>query len=271
MLEERRDEAMENEAFNLYLKAARYYDCDNRDIVTADIPFYLEYAQKIGGEILELGCGTGRIAIPLAEAGYTVTGLDLSDSMLDVFKAKMENLSEKVKNRIKCIKGDMSNFSLNVKYGLIIAPFRAFQSLTEESDINKCLTYVREHLSEEGIFIVNVFRPYKILDESWCYPETVSWETLDKDTGLMVTKKHWGSKIDVERQVIYVNYAYEILGKAGCFERIEEKLSLKYYYYQQLKDYLKACGFEVSEEYGWYDKSDVENGRELIFVCRKAG
>jgi hypothetical protein len=150
-----------------------------------------------------------------------------------------------------------------------IAPFRAFQALTEEYDINSCLKCVREHLSEDGFFIINVFRPYNVLYESWCYPKTVQWETIDIHTGFKITKKHWGNKIDIERQVIYPNYAYEISHESGSFERIEEKLSLKYYYYQQLKDYLKVNGLDVVEEYGWYDKSDIKNGRELIFVCGK--
>lgn len=261
---------MTKDVFNLYLKAAKYYDYDNRDNLIADIPFYLEYAQKTGDEILELGCGTGRVSTPLAEAGFSVTGIDLSNSMLDVFKEKLENVSGEVKSRIKYVNGDMSNFYFDLKYDLIIAPFRAFQALTKEGDINNCLTCVREHLSENGLFIINVFRAYKVLDESWCYPETVQWETTDKGTGLKIVKKHWGSKIDIERQVIYPNFAYEISDKTGSFERIEEKLSLKYYYYQQLKDYLTEKKFEVIEEYGWYDKSDIKNGRELIFVCRKA-
>jgi SAM-dependent methyltransferase len=257
---------MENDVFNLYFKTAKYYDYDNRDNLRADIPFYLEYAK---GEVLELGCGTGRASIPLAETGYKVTGIDLSDSMLEVFKKKLENVSEEVKSKIKCVKGDMSNFSFDVKFDLIIAPFRAFQALTQEIDIINTLKCVRDHLSEEGLFIINVFRPFKIMDESWCYPETVQWETIDEDTGVKIIKKHWGSKIDVERQVIYGNYAYEISRGANNFERIEEKLALKYYYYQQLKDILETNCFEVIEEYGWYDKSDIENGRELIFVCKK--
>lgn len=259
---------MENNDFNLYKNAAKYYDYDNRDNLTADIPFYHEYAQRTGREILEIGCGTGRVAIPLAEVGFCVTGLDLSDSMLNIFKEKLVNVTEQVRNRVKLINGNMSNFSFDKKYDLIIAPFRAFQALTEVNDINNCLKCINEHLKSNGLFIVNVFRPYKVLDESWCYPETVQWETVDQNIGIKITKKHWGSKIDVVKQVIYPNFAYEISDESGSFERIEEKMSSKYYYYQQIKDYLESNGLAVVEEYGWYDKSDIKDGREMIFVCR---
>jgi len=154
--------------------------------------------------------------------------------MLEVFKEKLASLPGDVRSRIEYIECDMSNFSFSKRFDLIIAPFRAFQALTEEKDINSCLKCVHEHLSENGCFIVNVFRPYKVLDESWCYPETLQWEIVDQNTGTKITKKHWGAKIDVEKQIIYPNFAYEISDDSGSYERIEEKLSLKYYYYQQL-------------------------------------
>lgn len=68
------------------------------------------------------------------------------------------------------------------------------------------------------IYRFTFFRPNKVLDESWCYPETVQWETVDKDTGITITKKHWGSKIDVIRQIIYPTFAYEIFKGAGSIE-----------------------------------------------------
>jgi len=76
---------------------------------------------------------------------------------------------------------------------------------------------------------------------------------VDKNTGCKITKKHWGSKIDVEKQIIYPGFAYEISDESGILERIEEIMALKYYYYHQLKDYLAKNGLEAIEEYGWYD------------------
>ena len=74
---------------NQYINTAKLYDLDQRDNLIADIPFYLEYAKKLNGKILELGCGTGRVSIELAKNGYFVTGLDLSESMLEIYKNKL--------------------------------------------------------------------------------------------------------------------------------------------------------------------------------------
>ena len=254
---------------NAYRNSAHLYDLDQRDLVTADVPFYLEYASGFGGGILELGCGTGRIAIPLAEAGHDITALDLSEDMLAVLSAKLTNVAAGTKKKLALVQGKMADFSLWRTFDMIIAPFRAFQVLTRAEDINGCLACMREHLNDGGIVIINVFRPFGTLDESWCYPETVQWERWDDATGSKVVKKHWGQRIDIENQIIYPGFAYEVMANNGVVERFADNLALKYYYYEQLTKLLQDAGFRIREEYGWYDKSPIENGRELIFVCTR--
>jgi 2-polyprenyl-3-methyl-5-hydroxy-6-metoxy-1,4-benzoquinol methylase len=148
---------------NRYVNSANLYDLDQRDNV-ADIPFYTEYAKRQNGNILDLGCGTGRVSIELAKLGYFVTGLDLSEQMLEIYKNKINDLPEKIQEKIEIITGNMAEFKMDTKYSLIIAPFRAFQALTKENDIQNCLKCIKDHLDGNGIFIINVFRPYKVLD-----------------------------------------------------------------------------------------------------------
>ena len=254
---------------NMYQNTAWLYDYDNRDHLTDDISFYVNYLIKADDEVLELGCGTGRVALKLASEGFSVTGLELSDTMIQAFRSKLQKMNDEVLSNVNLIKGDMASFNLDKKYGLIIAPFRAFQSLTEDEDIKNSIDCIRRHLKENGLFIVNAFQPFKQLNESWCYPETLQWETVDKSTGCKIAKKHWGDKIDTKNQIIYPHYAFEITHPDGRLQRIQDDLKLKYYYYNQLKKYLLDGGLAIVEEYGWYDKSPIENGRELIFVCKK--
>jgi SAM-dependent methyltransferase len=172
------------------------------------------------------------VSIELAKAGFFVTGLDLSEKMLEVYRNKVTNLPNDVQSKINTVIGNMANFQLNKKYSLIIAPFRAFQALTEEKDIKNCLNCIRNHLDDNGIFIINVFRPYKLLDESWCSSENIQWERFDSKTETYVTKKDLREKIDTEKQIIYVKFIYEIKDKNGIIEKYTEELELKYYYYE---------------------------------------
>ena len=253
---------------NLFRNSAWLYDVDNRDNLHDDIPFYLDFAKRQKGEILELGCGTGRVALALAAGGFRVTGLDLSRQMIDVFREKLAAKPE-LSDKITLVHGSMADFAFDRKFAMIIAPFRAFQALTDDRDIEKSLSCVYEHLADNGIFIVNVFNPRSVMDQSWCYGETVQWERLDEKTGNYVVKKHWGDKIDTENQVIYPHFAFEVTYPDGRQERIVDDLNLKYYYNGQLRAAVEKAGLEIIEEYSWYDKTPP-GGREIIFVCGRA-
>jgi SAM-dependent methyltransferase len=250
---------------NTFENSARLYDLDERDNVTADIPFYLAYAERYAGGVLELGCGTGRVGIPLAEAGFRVTGLDLSEQMLGVFREKLAARPE-LAEYITLTQGNMADFRFDRKFGLIIAPFRAFQALTDDRDIHSALFCVRNHLADNGVLIVNVFHPRPMMDESWVYPETVQWTRKDEKTGITVVKKHWGEKIDTANRIVYPRFAYEVTYPNGETSRAEDRLSLKYYYPEQLQAAVEAAGLSVVERYSWYDKTPI-GGREIIFVC----
>ncbi len=256
---------------NINRKTAWLYDVDDRDNLTADIPFYIDHARKTGGEILDLGCGTGRVAIPLARHGFKVTGLDLSREMLEIFNGKLD-AEPGLRDMIAVVHGDMARFHFERQFSLVIVPFRAFQSLTDEGDLASCLRCIRECLSDDGLFIVNAFLPRKVMDTSWCYPETVQWERVDEKTGNRVVKKTWGDRIDMERQVIYPHFAYEVTFADGSTARVTDDLEMKYYHEPQLQSLVEGAGFKIVGKYGWYDYSSIEETpRELIFVCSNAG
>ena len=261
---------------NIYRATAWIYDIEyNKNPPLPDLPFYMDYAeQQCGadgtkGEILELGCGTGRIALPLAKAGFRVTGLDLSEQMLDIFREKIKNETDAAE-RINIIHGSMADFKLPRKFSLITAPFRAFQALTEQSDIEGTLSCARDHLSEDGIFIVNVFRPYADpLNESWCRDEEYIGEITDEKNGVSIKKYVCRERIDIVNQIIYPYLAYVAEFPDGRTERYVEPLQMKYYYPQQLRDEITRANLCITDEFSWYDKSPT-GGKEIIFVCRKA-
>jgi len=256
---------------NLYRATANFYDLDQRNVVQDDIPFYIERAKRIQGDVLELACGTGRVLLPMAQAGINVWGLDLSKEMLDQLDPKKSRLDQNVKDRIHTIHGDMSNFDLERKFSLIIIPFRGFQALTTNEQQKSSLQIIHRHLVDDGLFIIDVFRPYAQLDESWMLQDEIEdWTYSDLNTGINVKRTNKRTKIDVEKQIIYPELIYYITDQNGKEERIVEPLALKYYYEEQLRELLLSNGFEIVEEMGYYDGRSIKDGPELIYVCKKA-
>lgn len=123
---------------------------------TEDIPYWLSLAKQAEGSILELGCGTGRVLRPLAEAGFTITGLDLDTEMLT--HPNLANLPNTT-----LIQADMTNFDLREKFGLIILPCNTFSTL-DTAQRQKLLACVKQHLQPGGMFATSLPNPI-LLDE----------------------------------------------------------------------------------------------------------
>jgi SAM-dependent methyltransferase len=125
-----------------------------------DVPFYRQIAARYAeGRILECGCGTGRVTIPLAEAGYSVDGLDISLPRLQVLRSRLQTLPGRVSDRITCCEGDMKDFSLEENYALILTPFRTFQHLLTPADQRKSLKNLWRHLKPGGRLLIDIFNP----------------------------------------------------------------------------------------------------------------
>jgi ubiquinone/menaquinone biosynthesis C-methylase UbiE len=266
----KRNKAISNFNKNKYQQTSHLYDLDERGIVKDDIPFYLDYAKQTGGQILEVACGTGRVTIPLARAGYRITGFDLSINMLNQLRSKLQAEQDKTKDRIEIFQADMTNFNFGKKFPFIMIPFRAFQLLADHNQQLDCLDRIKDHLTDDGIFILNVFKPYSILDESWVQPEVEDWSLIDPKTGLKVRRTHVRRKIDIKEQVTYPELKYYVEddeGKENCYI---EKLAMKYYYEEQLRKLLISRGFNITEQFGYYDKRSINDGPEMIFICKKS-
>jgi ubiquinone/menaquinone biosynthesis C-methylase UbiE len=254
---------------NLFLNTARLYDMDVAGMASHDLAFYRRHARKQQGDILELACGTGRVAIPLAQSGYHVWGLDLSPQMLSIFREKAERLSAPERERLTLIQGGMEQFELNRTFPLIIVPFRGFQALTSEDQIAGCLSAIRRHLASSGIAIIDVFEP----GDMSTHPqrgERVDWVRELPETGQTVTRTRVGRSVDTQEQVLYSDIVYYISERDGSDRTLVDHLALKYYYRYQMEYRLAAAGFQIIGEYGDYNQRRPGTGPEQIFVVKPA-
>ncbi len=145
-------------------RSAQFY-AQTYDVSVGDWPgeiaFYQEFASRAdadGQAILELACGTGRIAVRLAKAGYTVVGLDVSGWMLDEARKKSMGVDS-----IRWVQADMRWFELDETFGLVIIPGHSFQNILTPADQVSCLESVKRHLTPGGALIVHLDH----LDVSW--------------------------------------------------------------------------------------------------------
>ncbi len=183
-----------------YEKVAEFYDLFAD---TIDIPFYLEYARRCGSPVLDLAAGTGRVSIPLALAGHSVTALDISSSMLTEMYRRVSSLPREVRRRIKVVKGDMTHFSLNRRFALIFVPNSFAHILTTERQLSM-LRCVRRHLRPDGVFLLDLC-PASTMDEHLLFEEP----TRSLPDGRMVTRSGV-IECDFVRQTMKIDLVYRI-------------------------------------------------------------
>lgn len=126
---------------------------------THDVEYYVKLARKLGGPVLEYGIGNGRVALAIAKAGVSVTGIDLSQPMLDSLAAQRKMLPKPVQARVSFQQGDMRVTQLGQRFPLVIAPFNCVLHLYDRRDMEAFLARVREHLAPTGRFVFDFSVP----------------------------------------------------------------------------------------------------------------
>ena len=234
--------------------------------VTEDIRFFVEESINYGGPILELGCGTGRITIPIAEAGVEITGLDISNKMLMKFNHKLQ-LMKLNKSKINLINADMRNFSLAKEFSQIIIPFRGFQSLLSVEDQILTLKNIKKHLNSNGRLILTLFVPNideMIKDEDNLYHYRDVIDPLDNSKNIIWLKNNF----DQYSQIINTRMVVDrVNNNLSVDSRIFRDFSLRYIYRWEMYHLLKSCGFEIVDLYGDFDRSEYdESSLEMVWI-----
>jgi ubiquinone/menaquinone biosynthesis C-methylase UbiE len=209
-------------------------------------------------KILEIGCGTGNYTKILLERGYEITGVDISENMLKTAKEKCNS---------KFIKGDIRDTSINDRFDACIAMFAVMGYITENSDIVKALNNIRKHLKKNGIFIFDVWNGLAVLR---LLPELrIKVVENEKVKLLRIANPNLKSF----NHLCEVNYKLLILNKENStFNEINEKHVVRFYFPQEIKQFLESTGFEVLKICPFLDlegKVD-ENIWNIAIIAKKA-
>ncbi len=140
-----------------YDPAARVYDLEYPDCTGDELAFWSTTAADVGSRLLELGCGSGRVAVALARLGFDVTGLDTSGEMLAAAARKRASLAPEVAERLHFMRADMRSFDINREFDLVFAVFNSYLLLPDASARAACLRSSLRHLRPGGMLAVDVF------------------------------------------------------------------------------------------------------------------
>jgi SAM-dependent methyltransferase len=237
------------------------YHPDLYDIVTpgsfrGDAEWYRAKARDCGGPVLELGAGTGRITLQIAQDGVLVHALDADGAMLDALRRKLAAQPPPVRDRVVVIVGDMRAFTLTERFPLVIAPFRAFLHNLTEADQLACLNRIREHLAPGGRFAFNVFHPSLeyMAQHAGAMAGVWRWAgTFPRPDGGCVVRSD-ANRYDTPKQLVHSHHRYDEYAPDGTLTRSSlHRLELAYLYPPDLRRLLNQAGFRSIQIYGGFD------------------
>lgn len=230
-----------------------------------DVPFYLKQFPADSPSVLELGCGTGRVTLPLAEAAGTVLGLDNSEAMIAVCRRKLRAQSLGPP-QVEIALGDITTLSLSRTFDFILAPFRVIQNLATDLEVEGLFSGIRTHLAPGGRCILNVFNPKwdrETMVRNWVSDEErLAWEVEDGDTQVRCYDRR--KRLQEEPLVVFPELVYRRFQDGKQVGEAVLRIAMRCYYPQELIDLVEGNGFKVTGKWGGYAGEVYGDGPELV-------
>lgn len=238
-----------------------------------DVVFFASMACESRGPVLELGCGTGRILIPTAREGISITGLDQSSEMLRVCRESLDREPIDVRHRANLIQGDMQNFKLDERFRLVTAPFRVFHHMIEVEEQLSCLACAHRHLEKGGLIVLDLFNPYLPYLFDKRFLEVVEEEpSFTLPNGQQIVRRSRLASRNLHTQVIEIEFRYEWKSEDGQAQGYTHRFQMRYFFHYEVEHLLARAGFALETIYADYKKSPFgsQYPGELIVVARKS-
>lgn len=254
----------------MYELLARYYDQIHAPL-TADLPFVLQLAQENGGPVLDLGCGTGRLLLPLAEAGYQVTGVDNSPQMLKIAGDRLAAKPPDVRELVTLWEKDIRNLAqeqITTKYSLALLSYNTLLHIPE-GEIGSLLNGIAGMLRSGGQLLIDLENPFLLTEAA--FPKESVFETSFIDEVSNQRVEQWSqSSLDIYDQTLTVSWQFRAQDTEE--EPALMKVVYHYFYPHQIIMRLQQAGFRLEKVVGNYQKEPFwEESERLILLASLQG
>ncbi|NJK80040.1 MAG: methyltransferase domain-containing protein [Chloroflexaceae bacterium] len=252
----------------LYDPIAPYYEADFGDY-NADIHFYSEMARRTGGPILAPMCGTGRVLLPLAEQGYTLTGIDLSEGMLTIAREKLNAAG--LAERVALFHSDIRSADLPTNhFAFAFVAINSFMHLERVKDQLAALERIHHTLQPDGVLVLDLFNPdpLRLAQEDGRLVLERVYEVEGRQVQKLVA-----SESDVAAQTSTMTYLFDEVAANGQVTRRTLRFTLRWLYRYELEHLLHRTGFVLRALYGSYDLDEycTESDRMLALAVPRRG
>ena len=246
-----------------YEDAAYYTHSYSQRIL--DTQMYVDLAVKSGGPVLEVGIGNGRIALPIARHGVTITGIDHSKAMLADLRRCLKLESKPVRDRVSAVEGDMRTTRLRKRFPLVIATFNTVLHLYERRDVEAFLACVRSHLSARGTFVVDMSVPMPadlVREPSKAY-RTPRFRHPTRG----VVRYEERFDYDRARQILFVSMSFSPIAEPE--QEFMTPLAHRQFFPREWEALLHYNGFEVTNLFGDFHGGPFDRSSEvMVWHCR---
>ncbi len=256
----------------MYEIIARYYDLIHADL-QEDIPYILDLAGKTGGPILELGCGSGRLLMPLAMAGHHVSGVDNSAAMLSLAKDRLAAGPAEVQQRWRLVEADMTRFELAGEWGQYALAIFSYNTLMhlDPSQAVAALRQAGHHLGPDGKVSIDLANPAAIAQTPNDRAMTLERQFVDPESGNIILQlaSNW---LEEPAQMLHITWIFDAIpAEGGPVSRTVAQADYHFYYPHQMELLLTEAGFRLSSLAGDYSGNAYsEESERLLLLARKA-
>jgi SAM-dependent methyltransferase len=246
-----------------YQTAARYYDAENA-AMTDDLHFYSALMAEYGGPVLDVGCGTGRVTLHLAQEGARVVGVDYSPVMLARAGRKLDVLPD-LRAQVTLIQGDAVDLSLTEQFRLILVTYNSFMHLYTPERQLAMLERLRARLLPGGVIAIDLPNPSDLFATADTGALVLERTFVEPESGHVVMQQSV-SALDRAEQMMSVTWIYDELAEDGTVRRLVAPMRLRYVFPAEMDLLLRLAGLERAARYGDYDFSPFTDGTPRMIV-----